>query len=317
MTSNSDSGVRREMASERPAAATSLAGSIISAMRLHQWSKNFLIFVPLIISHEFDLADIRDAAIAFFSFSLVASATYIFNDILDREVDELHETKRLRPFASGDLQPSTGWFVIAALILLGAGLAALLPIAFGMVLAAYVVASVAYTLRLKRMLGLDIVVIACLYVLRVIAGDEAIGAQFEGLDSSDWILAFSCLLFLSLATVKRCSELARLENGPQQRLLGRSYTVGDYPVMLAIAAAAGLSSMAILMRFIGSPDVTQNFSQPRILWVIVPLLIFWLIRMLLLANRGKIHTDPVVYTLRDPMSQLCGIGVFLVSLLAW
>ena len=114
------------MASERPAAATSLAGSIISAMRLHQWSKNFLIFVPLIISHEFDLANIRDAAIAFFSFSLVASATYIFNDILDREVDELHETKRLRPFASGDLQPSTGWFVIVPLLLLGAGLEVLL-----------------------------------------------------------------------------------------------------------------------------------------------------------------------------------------------
>lgn len=290
--------------------------SILAMIRLHHWPKNLIIFVPLLINHEFQLlAGVRDATLAFFSFSLLASATYIFNDLRDTAHDRKHPVKRQRPLASGALKSHTAIIAMFSLVLASAAIARMLPYSFGLALGAYLVGSVAYTLLIKRMLGLDIVLIACLYVVRVIAGDEAIGLDTIGLDSSDWILGFSCMLFLCLALIKRCCELSFLAEDQTSRLAGRAYRGEDIPVMLALAASAAMASIAIFSRYVGSPEVTANFAHPRFLWIIVPILAYWMIRLILLANRRKISVDPVLFTFQDSKSLMCG-GVVLATLLA-
>ena len=302
---------------ERHSAPRSAVGHVVAALRVPQWSKNTLVFLPVLITHSFEVAELVASVIAFFAFCLTASATYVFNDICDRDSDRRHNQKRHRVFASERLDATTGYAMILILLFLAAALASRLPIEFAMVLGAYLVSSVAYTLVFKRMLGVDVVVIACLYVMRIVAGDEAIGARFDGLDSSAWILGFSCLLFLSLAIVKRCSELSLMREDPTSRMIGRAYRVEDYPVLLAVAAASGMASIGILMLYLGSADVTENFSRAQLLWLMVPVLAFWLLRLILLANRGEIDEDPVLFTLRDPKSQICTLAVVLVALVAW
>ena len=272
---------------------------MVAALRISQWSKNLLVFVPLLITHDFAWATLAISALAFCSFSTAASATYIFNDICDVDADRSHARKQKRPFASGDLRPRTGFFMIVGLAIGSLTIAASLPAGFVWVLALYVVSSAAYTLALKRILGLDLVLIACLYVMRITAGDEAVGADFQGLDSSAWILGFSCLFFLSLAIVKRCSDLSLIRAGEAAEMHGRAYQSEDYPVLIAIAGASAMASITVLMLYLGSADVAENFSRSQVLWLAVPVLAYWLIRLILLANRGAIAEDPVIFTLRD------------------
>lgn len=291
----------------------------LSLIRVYQWPKNLLIFVPLLISHEFEIEDMLDACTAFLAFSLTASSSYVFNDLRDIHSDRTHHFKWKRPLARGDISETAGILLMLALVGAGFGLSMLLPISFTVCLVVYLAGSIGYTLIFKRMLGLDIVVIACLYVMRVIAGDEAIGSNLVGLDSSDWILGFSCLLFLSLAIIKRCSELSVMSDGmPDSDIMpGRAYRIEDFHVMISLAGASALCSVAIFVRYIGSPEVSGNFQHPRVLWLIVPLMVYWLIRLILLANRGKINQDPMVYTVRDRISQLCCLAVIALTLIAW
>ena len=241
----------------------------------------------------------------------------MFNDLNDRKSDRSHHKKRFRVFADNRLEARTGYAMIVILLLLSGSIASQLPWQFGLVLLTYVASSIAYTLLFKRMLGFDVIVIACLYVLRVIAGDEAIGAEFQGIDSSNWILGFSCLFFFSLAMVKRCSELATELTDLEARMPGRAYRVEDYPVMLAFAVASAMASIVIFMRYIDSSTVTESFSAPDTLWLMVPILVFWLVRTILLANRGKITEDPGLFTLKDGKSQICTVAAILVTLAAW
>ncbi len=307
---------RRAVPKETTIALKSIS-SAVSVLRVPQWSKNLLIFLPVLITHAFDNQALINSALGFAAFCMAASATYIFNDLCDREADSVHHSKRYRAFADNQLEPATGYVMIALLLILSVVAAVQLPWEFALTLLIYVAGSVSYTLVFKRMLGFDVVVLACLYVLRVIAGDEAIGAQIEGIDSSGWILGFSCLFFLSLAIVKRCSELSLMEVDAGSTLPGRAYRAADYPVLLAFAAAAAMASIAILMRYIGSAAVAENFSRPQVLWLIIPILVYWLIRLILLANRGVIAEDPVVFTLRDSKSQICTLTAVLVTLAAW
>lgn len=289
---------------------------IALAIRLPQWSKNVLVFVPVFVTLSFDRQTIADAFIAFMAFCCTASATYVFNDLTDREADRDHPHKKNRMFASNQLSPSAGYILMGFLAVCAILFASRLPWEFGVALSLYVAASLAYTLVLKRMLGIDVVAIACLYVLRVVAGDEAIGAQLDGIDSSNWILAFSCLFFLSLAIVKRCSDLRHLRADPDGRMPGRAYRTEDYPVLIAFATASAMASIVILMRYIDSKTVTESYTQPDTLWLIVPILVFWLLRMILLANRGKISEDPVFFTVKDAKSQLCVLAVGLIAFAA-
>lgn len=293
-----------------------LWGSAVSALRVPQWSKNFLVFVPAFVTFSFDRQTIIASMTAFAAFSLAASATYVFNDLIDIDSDRDHYHKRHRVFAAKQLSPSTGFAIILALVAAAALLAARLPWEFSVALSLYVVASVTYTLLLKRMLGIDVVAIACLYVLRIIAGDEAIGAQFDGIDSSNWILAFSCLFFLSLALMKRCSDLSAIRAEPDGRMAGRAYRTEDFQVLMAFSAASAMASIVILMRYIDSDSVTESYSNPDRLWLVVPIIVFWLLRMILLVNRGKIKEDPVVFTFKDRKSQICTLAVALIAFAA-
>ncbi len=290
--------------------------NIVSALRVPQWSKNLLIFAPVLVTRSFDAQTVFDAATAFVAFCLAASATYVVNDLVDREADRNHHHKRYRVFASGQMSPPAGFALIAALGMAAALLATRLPWQFGVALLLYVAGSLAYSLVLKRVLAIDVVTIACLYVLRIVAGDEAIGAQFDGIDSSNWILGFCCLFFLSLALVKRCSDLSAIRAEVDGRMAGRSYRTEDFPVLMAFSAASAMASIAILMRYIDSKTVTESYRNPDTLWLVVPVIVFWLLRIILLANRGKIREDPVVFTFKDRKSQICTLAVALIAFAA-
>jgi 4-hydroxybenzoate polyprenyltransferase len=294
-----------------------LAGAIVSAMRLHHWPKNVLVFVPMFVTHDFNLGALSDGITAFVAFSLAASATYLINDLSDVEADRVHPEKRDRAIATGALPARVAIAAAAVLLVAAFGLAMLLPVSFMVALGVYAAAACAYTWRLKRMLGVDVVVLGCLYTLRVIAGDEATGSNAIGPDSSEWMIGFSIFFFLALAIVKRFTELSFLEEAGGVRAPRRAYRVEDLRVMIPLAAASAFSALTIFSRYIGSPDVLDTYQRPQFLWLAVPILSCWLLRLMLLANRLRIRDDPVIFALRDRMSQACGLATLGVLLLAW
>ncbi|WP_182911889.1 UbiA family prenyltransferase [Sphingomonas cavernae] len=289
-----------------------LARDALMLMRVHHWQKNILVFVPMLVSREFGMASLGASITAFLAFSLAASSAYVLNDLIDAEADRLHQFKRERPIARGAISRAVAIGLILGLAVAAFAVAALLPIEFVVVLGVYYCATCLYSVIVKRMLGLDVVVLALLYTLRVIAGDEAIGS-----DSSEWIIAFSLFFFLALALVKRFTELSYLLDAGGTRAPSRAYRVEDLRVMVPLAAASGFSAITIFTRFIGSEDVLLTYSHPERLWYIAPVLIYWLIRLMLLANRLKVRDDPVVYATGDLKSLLCGGAVAGILVWAW
>lgn len=298
----------------RPAQGTATLRSVVQnlpgVLRLHQWSKNLLILVPLFISQPIGPQDVLAAALAFLAFSLTASGGYILNDLVDLSADRNHRTKRLRPFASGAVPVALGLVLVPVLLAGAAAIALQLPRDFGFLLAVYFVATCAYSFRLKRMLMIDIVVLGCLYAMRVIAGGAAIDAVI-----SEWLTAFSLFFFMCIALVKRFTELAGLDASINERARNRSYRTEDLPVLLSLAAASGFSAVTIFMRYIGSDEILKFYTYPDRLWFITPILIYWLARLLLLANRLKVPDDPVIFAMRDSKSILC--GVMAAGLILW
>lgn len=295
-----------------------LLHALLISMRPHQWSKNFLVFVPCLIIREFTFDSVANALLAFAAFCLAGSSSYLFNDLRDLSADRLHSSKRHRPIASGSLSPALGYSASAVLLVAAIAIAAFLPFGFQLCLAGYVAATFVYSLWAKRIIGLDVTILACLYTIRVVAGDEAVGADLVGVDSSEWLLGFSCLFFLSLALVKRCSELIQQPAASfDPAVNGRSYRKEDLQVLLSLAAASAIASMAIFARYVGSIDVLQHFSEPRILWLVVPVLIYWQIRLLLLARRGEVDEDPVMFAFTDRSSLACGGVILFLMAIAW
>lgn len=295
----------------------SLPGAIVSAMRLHHWPKNILVFVPMFVTHDFNVAALTDGSVAFLAFSLAASANYLINDIYDIEADRLHPEKCERPIVTGVLPVRIAIATAAVLIVAAFGLATRLPLSFMVALGVYVAMASVYTWRLKRMLGVDVVILGCLYTLRVIAGDEATGSNAIGPDSSEWMIGFSIFFFLALATIKRFTELSFLAEAGGVRAPRRAYKVEDLRVMIPLATASAFSALTIFSRYIGSPDVLDTYHKPQFLWLVMPILSCWLLRLMLLANRLKVRADPVIFALRDRMSQVCGLATLGVLFLAW
>jgi 4-hydroxybenzoate polyprenyltransferase len=223
------------------------------------------------------------------------------NDLLDRERDRQHPTKQFRPFASGALSPAFGWVLGPVLVAVGFGVGALLPSAFAGVLGLYVATTLAYSLRLKRVALVDVLVLAGLYALRVLAGGAA-----TGIAVSSWLLAFSLFLFLGLALVKRYAELRLLERAEADHLLGhetgRGYAVGDAAMIRAIGPAAGFMAVLVITLYVNSPAVSVLYASPDRLWLVAPLLAYWIMRMWLLAHRGTLTDEPVAFAVRDPAS---------------
>lgn len=295
-----------EFIDRRPTART-----LLKAIRAHQWAKNVLLFLPLVLSHQLTARSVSAAIAAFFCFSFMASANYLMNDMLDIETDRRHRWKRLRPFAAGDLSVANGIFVAASLS--GASLAILpvLPREFAVWLGLYIVATVSYSLYLKRLVVVDVLLLSGLYTVRLLAGGAATGTPI-----SQWLAGFSTLLFLSLAMLKRFSELENLRERGAKVTNGRGYLVGDMDQIRSFGTASAYAAVVVFMLYIGRPDVTELYRHASRLWLIVPLLIYWLNRVWLLASRGNLDEDPVVFAARDGMSLAVGAAVAVVALLA-
>lgn len=284
----------------------------VAALRVHQWAKNLLLLVPLLTSHRLlNGESLAEALLAFVSFSLVASAVYVANDMLDLEDDRRHPSKRKRAIASGDLPIETALLLVPLLLLAGAATSALLPWRFGALLGVYVVANVAYSLWLKRVALLDVFVLAGLYTLRILAGAAAIGVPV-----SHWLLAFSLFAFLSLAFVKRFVEVANVAAREETAVGGRGYLAQDGALLGMLGTAAGYLSVLVFALYITSREVVVLYRSPAILWFAVPLLLYWISRVWLLAYRGRLHEDPVLFALRDVPSWIVVEAILVVMLLA-
>lgn len=279
---------------------TSLWRSLFKAMRLHQWAKNALIFLPLMMSHQIvDVEKFLSIVLAFLAFGCCASFSYIINDMGDLDADRMHHSKNKRPFASAELSIASGILLALFLLAITAGLSFLLPAGFVVCLLAYFVITNAYTLRLKYVPILDVAILAGLYTLRVIAGGLAVGIPM-----SFWLLAFSCFIFFSLAIVKRVSELLGIETPDEKVAMCRGYWTSDIPVLNGLGTASALMAVLVSALYINSPDVIQLYSSPRYLWLLCPIIALWLGRVWLITGRGQMHDDPVVFALRDRVSWL-------------
>lgn len=284
----------------------------LKALRLHQWLKNLLLFLPLLASHRFlEPTTVLMAVGAFFAFSLCASSVYLLNDLLDLKSDRSHPRKRTRPFAAGELQLLHGLLAAPLLTLASFALALLVSWQFLLVLVAYFAMTLAYSLKIKRMVMIDVVMLAGLYTIRIIAGAVAIGSGL-----SFWLLAFSMFLFFSLAMLKRYIELLSMQSLGQDSASGRGYLVGDLSLMQSLGAASGYIAVMVLALYINSPESMALYSHPEILWLLCPALLYWISRIWIIAHRGVMHDDPVVFAATDRVSQLVLLVCAGIALLA-
>ena len=281
------------------------------ALRLHQWPKNLLVFVPLVTAHRVnDAGAVLGAVTAFFAFSLVASSIYVVNDLLDLGPDRAHARKRNRPFAAGDLGLGWGAALAPLSLLAGLAVATVARPGFVSVVACYAILGMLYSAMLKRIAGIDILLIAAFYALRILGGAVAIDVVV-----SDYLFAFGVAMFISLALAKRHGELiratARGADGPQW-LPGRGYRAAHLGRVGWLGTAAGLLSIAVFALYISSREVTALYRQPGILWIAAALQLFWVARLWALAHRGRLDEDPLSFALHDPPSY----AVATLSLLA-
>ena len=289
----------------------SLIEVFLKTIRLHQWAKNVLIFVPLLLAHALKLPLFFDALVAFLSFSLCASATYIVNDLLDIEADRRHHRKRYRPFAAGDLPVATGVAIIMLFLAAAFTGAAFLPHAFLAWLLIYLVTTLSYSLYLKRVVLIDVILLSGLYTLRMLAGGAATGVKF-----SPWLAALSVFLFLSLAMVKRFSELQNIRAQGNTLSNGRGYLLADIEQIRSFGTASAYASVVVFAFYIYGSGSSGLYHHPTRLWLMTPLMILWLSRVWLLASRGELDEDPVIFAITDRMSLLIGAGIALIAVLA-
>ncbi|WP_136681445.1 UbiA family prenyltransferase [Neptunomonas sp. XY-337] len=264
-------------------------------LRLHQWLKNLLILVPLLVSGSFtEIESIFTIIAAFFSFSLLASSTYILNDLIDLESDRSHARKKYRPLAAGLISIKSAALVAASLFSTSILVALSLSYAFSLILFAYLSLTLFYSFKVKQYIGMDVVTLALLYTIRILAGAAAINVA-----TSFWLLAFSIFIFLSLALVKRCSEIKSMEAEGKQLAKGRDYNIEDYAVLKSFGTSSAMLALLMFCFYINNNVLTNQYHQPDILWLIVPALCYWLMRMWIKTHRGEMHDDPIVFSLKD------------------
>jgi len=290
----------------------SAAAAWAKALRLHQWVKNLLVFVPLVASHQiaaFPL--VLQGILAFLAFGFCSSSVYLLNDLLDLSADRQHPRKKHRALAAGRLPILWGALAVPALLAASASLAWLLPGAFQAALGVYYLTTLVYSLRLKRNEMLDVLALAGLWTLRLIAGGAAMGIRL-----SFWLLAFSMFIFLSLALVKRCAELLTLRDQGRDRPAGRDYRSGDLEILSAFGAACGTMSVLVLALYINSPDIRVLYRRPEVVWLLCPLLLYWIGRVWLKTWRGEMHDDPILFPMTDRASRWLLVAAGCVILLA-
>jgi 4-hydroxybenzoate polyprenyltransferase len=282
----------------------------LQAMRLHQWLKNTLLFLPLVLSHQLnDITLIAYSLLGFLSFGLCASSVYLINDMLDLDADRQHSSKHCRPFASGKLPLAYGFIAGPLLAAIAFSLAALLPVQFLIVLASYFLLTMVYNFFFKAIVLVDVLTLATLYTLRIIAGAAAVLVV-----PTFWLLAFSMFLFLSLAIVKRFTELEKLQSSARQHAAGRGYLAVDLTTLAMMGSSSGFMAVLVFALYINDEETRNLYATPELLWLLCPLLLYLVSRIWLIAQRGLLHEDPIVFALTDHRSQLI---VLLCGLLVW
>lgn len=288
------------------------AGIYLKAMRPWQWSKNTLIFVPLILAKQlFVPASLTACIIAFISFCLVASAGYLVNDLLDLESDRKHPRKRNRPIAAGELALWNVVFLAATLMLTGLFSAWLLSSNLALLLLAYFVLVITYSLELKKIALIDVIAIAGFYATRIIASSLAMGIAM-----SFWLLAFSIFMFFSLALLKRCTEILTASPDVNTLIPGRGYYRDDEPMLSIMGISSGYLSVVVIALYINSTEVVTLYQSPQSLWLVCPLMLYWISHMWLKVRRNEMDDDPLVFALKDKSSLMTGFLLAVVMLMA-
>lgn len=272
-------------------------------MRVHHWTKNTLVFLALVLAHKFyDAVAWKECGRTFFAFSFLASAVYLFNDLMDLEADRAHEIKRHRPFASGSLSIYAGLVAIPLLLGVAAAIAWTLPVKATLMLGAYLVVNLVYSTLLKKLLIVDVITLSCLHISRIL-----VGAAAANISVSSWLIAFSCFFFFGMAMLKRFAELKQstsLGDAP-----GRGYHYVDQAPIFAIGLGSSLISVLVFVLYVESPRTSLLYSHPNHLWLATPVLLYWVSRVWLLAERGIVTQDPVSFALKDKATWLTAIAL--------
>lgn len=287
--------------------------TLIEAARLYQWVKNVLIFVPILAAQQFSGASLLQVGLAFLFFGLASSSVYLANDVMDLEADRGHPRKKQRPFAAGRLALLPGLLTAAVLAVVSLAGAFYVGPQFGLVLVGYLIVTSAYSLWIKRYPLVDVIVLAGLYTLRIIAGGAATDTPL-----SLWLLAFSMFLFASLAFAKRYGEVAEVFARGESSVGGRGYRAGDQAVLMALGTAAGMASIVTLALFVNDPTEPGLYNTPELLWGVCPVLLFWVAHIWLAAQRGALNDDPIVFAFGDNASRAALVVALIpVGLAIW
>jgi 4-hydroxybenzoate polyprenyltransferase len=283
----------------------------VEALRLHQWLKNFLVFVPLVMAHRFLESNLIERnLIAFLAFGLCASSVYLLNDLIDLSADRHHPRKRERPFAAGDVSPLFGLFASPGLLGVSLLLGLYLSSNFVWMLAIYYLLNLAYSFYFKQIALLDVILLAGLYTMRIMAGSASVGIW-----PSSWLLAFSTFIFLSLALVKRYDELV-IMHAETGKVWIRGYQIMDKELLASLGSGSGYVAVLVLAIFISSGKAEILYTRHHLIWLLCPLLLYWISYVWLIAHRGEMADDPLVFTLKDRVSRIIILLAGAVLLLA-
>ncbi|QPF91835.1 UbiA family prenyltransferase [Bradyrhizobium commune] len=281
------------------------------ALRVYQYAKNTLVFVPVITAHQMNVATFGTTLLAFLAFSACASGAYLMNDLLDLAADRQHPTKRYRALAAGDLPISSALSAIPVLWAFAFVASLCISPLFLGVLAAYLATTIAYSLVLKRKMLVDVVTLAGLYSLRIGAGSVAAGVML-----SEWLMIFSLFVFTSLALIKRFSELSMRQGAGLADPSNRDYRITDLHIIAAMAAASAMNAVTVFALYLSSSAVTPLYSRPWMLWLLAPLLLYWFGRALMIAHRREMPDDPIIYAFRDGASRIAVAAMVCIMLAA-
>ncbi|MBV8753812.1 MAG: UbiA family prenyltransferase [Hyphomicrobiales bacterium] len=285
----------------------------LQALRLHHWSKNLFVFVPVLLGHAYvEQAKVLAAGAAFLILGVLVSAGYLINDIADLDADRQHESKRHRPLASGRISRRTGITVAIAMIIVAFAAAIALSRDFAVLLLVYFLLTVGYSLWLKKLALIDVAAIATMLTLRIAAGGAV-----TGIGQSPWLLSFSMAFFLSLALAKRHCEIRQVAFSGAGAVAGRGFHGDDWPLTLTFGVGAALTSVLIMLLYLANDAAPSGF-YPRQGWLyVVPAaMLIWLMRVWVLSHRRELHDDPVIFALRDPASLVLGAAVIAAFILA-
>lgn len=279
--------------------------------RVHQYTKNALVFIPIIAGHMLTLDSILLASFAAIAFCLAASACYILNDLIDLQEDRVHRTKKDRPLARGDIPLSHAMIAVLVLLLLAGVVSLSISVGFAKILAVYFALTTAYSFFLKQILLVDVLTLAGLYTIRMLGGAVAVGISI-----SSWLMVFSLSIFVSLALMKRFVELTARADSNLESPTNRDYENMDRGMIAALSAAAGFNAVTVLALYVSGNSVSMLYRNPEFLLLACPVLIYWIGRALILAQRRQMQDDPVVFAIKDPLSRLSALAMLAVFVAA-